>query len=111
MASIVRSVVDIAEHAGIERAALLPRLGLKPTDFDDPDGLLPLEAYILAWEFIAERPEQAELGLQLGKLSSPKFLGALGYAITHAPDGLTAIRMFHRFRSLVSNTLAPGIDI
>jgi len=111
MAAVVHSVVDAAEHAGIERAALLARLGLKATDFDDPDGLLPLEAYVAAWEFIAGRPDQAELGLQLGRLSSPKFLGALGYAIVHAPDGLAAIRMFHRFRSLVSNTLAPEIDI
>ncbi|HWA77035.1 MAG TPA: AraC family transcriptional regulator ligand-binding domain-containing protein [Polyangiaceae bacterium] len=111
MASIVRSVVDVAEHAGIERAPLLARLGLKPSDFDDPDGLLPLEAYILAWEYIAGLPDQAELGLEVGKMSSPQFLGALGYAITHAPDGLSAIRMFHRFRSLVSNTLAPEIDI
>lgn len=111
MASVVRSVVDIAEHMGLERGAMLAQLGLAPTDFDDPDGLLPLEAYIRAWEHVAERPEHPELGLKLGQMSSPRFLGALGYAIVHAPDGLAAVRMFHRYRSLVSNTLAPEIDI
>ncbi len=111
MASVVRSVVDIAEHMGMERGAMLAHLDLTATDFDDPDGLLPLEAYIRAWEHIAGRPEHAELGLKLGEMSSPRFLGALGYAIVHAPDGLAAVRMFHRYRSLVSNTLAPEIDI
>lgn len=111
MASIVRSVVDLAEQMGLARAPLLAQLGLQAKDFDDPDGLVPLEAYVRAWELIAEQPDQAELGLRLGAMSSPRFLGALGYAIVHAPDGLEAVRMFHRFRALVSNTLAPEIDI
>lgn len=111
MASIVRSVVDVAQHMGFDRQTMLGELGMKPSDFDDPDGLVPLENYVRAWELIAERPDQAELGLKLGALSSPEFLGALGYAIVHAPDGLAAVRMFHRFRALVSNTLAPEIDI
>lgn len=111
MASIVRSVVDVAEHMGVERNSLLAELGLKSNELDDPDQLLPLEAYIRAWEFISQRPEQADLGLRLGAQSSPRFLGALGYAIVHAPDGLSAIRLFRRYRALVSNTLAPEIDI
>lgn len=111
MASIVRSVVDVAERMGIDRSTLLAELALDDSDFADPDGLVPLETYVRAWELIAERPDHAELGLKLGAMSSPEFLGALGYAIVHAPDGVAAVRMFHRFRALVSNTLAPEIDI
>jgi AraC-like DNA-binding protein len=47
----------------------------------------------------------------MGESSSPRLLGALGYAMVHAPSGLAAVRLFQRFRRLVSDTLAPEIDI
>lgn len=111
LSSIVRSVVEAAAQAGFDRKAFVARIGLHSADIEDPDGFVPFDAYLSAWEAVAETPGCEDFGLRLGALSSPRFLGALGYAMTHAPDALSAVRMFHRFRRLVSDTLAPEIEI
>lgn len=111
LAAIVGSVVEAGGLLGLERGQLLERLGLDAADFADPDALLPLESYVAAWEALAAAPGSAEIGLRLGAMSSPRLLGALGYAMVHAPDAITAILMFRRFRRLVSDTLAPEIDL
>ena len=111
LAAIVGSVIDVGAFVGLERTRFLERLGLRPEDFDDPDGLLPFESYVAAWEHVAAAPGSEDVGLRLGALSSPRLLGALGYAMVHASSGIAAIRLFERFRRLVSDTLAPEIDI
>jgi AraC-like DNA-binding protein len=111
LAAVVGPVIEAGVMMGLERAALLRKLGLTADDFADPDALLPFETFIAAWETLAEAPGSEEIGLRIGAKSSPRLLGALGYAMIHAPDALAAIRMFHRFRRLVSDTLAPEIDI
>lgn len=112
LAAVVRALVDAgALYGGIERSALLERAGLRADALDDPDGLVPFEAYVAAWETLAAAPGNADFGLRLGAMSSPQFLGALGYAMVHAPNALAAIQLFHRFRLLVSDTLAPEIEI
>lgn len=110
LGSIVRSLVDAAVHfGGLERAPLIEAIGLRAEELDDPDGLVPLAAYVAAWEALAAKPGNEEVGLKLGALSSPQYLGALGYAMVHAPSGVAAIQLFQRFRKLVSDTLAPEI--
>lgn len=111
LAAIVGSVVEAGALAGLDPAALRHELGLSPADFEDPDALLPFESYIAAWEAITRGPHGAELGLRLGAYSSPRQLGALGYAMLHAPSALAAIDLFRRYRRLVSDTLAPEIDV
>jgi hypothetical protein len=108
---IVGSVVEAGVSIGLDGSALMTRIGLRPEELKDPDALVPFEAYVSAWEAVTEAPNSAELGLRLGALSSPRLLGALGYAMIHAPNALEAVRMFRRFRRLVSDTLAPEIDI
>ncbi len=112
LGAIVRSVVDAAAaFGGLERSALLARIGLRPEELEDPDGLVAFESYVAAWEAIADAPGNEDLGLRLGAMSSPEFLGALGYAMVHAENALAAIRMFDRFSQLVSDTLAPRIEV
>jgi AraC-like DNA-binding protein len=111
LAAIVGSVIEAGALAGLDPATLRRQLGLGPADFDDPDALLPLETYIAAWEAITATQDSADLGLRLGAFSSPRLLGALGYAMVHAPSALGAVELFRRYRRLVSDTLAPEIDI
>jgi len=111
LAAIVGSVIEVGSLVGLERSVFLDRLGLRPEDFDDPDGLLPFESYVAAWELVAAVPGAEDIGLRLGRLSSPRLLGALGYAMVHAPNGIEAIRLLKRFRRLVSDSLAPEIEI
>src|SRR6187549_102981 len=111
LAAIVGSVVDAGGLVGLERSQLLERLGLQAADFADPDALLPFESYVSAWEALTAVQGSEDLGLRLGAMSSPRLLGALGYAMVHAPNALSAILLFRRFRRLVSDTLAPEIDI
>lgn len=111
LAAIVGSVIEVGAIVGLERSVFLDKLGLRPEDFDDPDGLLPFESYVAAWEHVAATPGSEDVGLRLGQRSAPSLLGALGYAMVHAASGVAAIRLFERFRRLVSDTLAPEIDI
>jgi len=111
LAAIVGSVVEAGELLGLSRSLLLEQLGLSLADFSDPDALLPLESYVAAWEALVAAPGSADIGLRLGAMSSPRLLGALGYAMVHAPDAVSAVLLFRRFRRLVSDTLAPEIDV
>lgn len=111
LAAIVGSVIEIGAFLGLDRAQFLEKLALRPEDFDDPDGLLPFESFVGAWEFVAALPGGEDAGLRLGRFSSPRLLGALGYAMVHAANGIEAIRLFERFRRLVSDSLAPEIDV
>jgi AraC-like DNA-binding protein len=111
LAAIVAAVVEAGALAGLDPSELRKRLGLAASDFEDPDALLPVEAYISAWEAITATPGSADLGLRLGAQASPRLLGALGYAMVHAPNALGAVQLFRRFRRLVSDTLAPEIDL
>jgi len=111
LAAIVSSVIELGAHVGIERSLLLEKIGLRLEDFSDPDGLLPFESYVTAWELVAATPGSVDVGLQLGRLSSPRLLGALGYAMVHAANGIEAVRLLKRFRRLVSDSIAPEIDI
>lgn len=110
LAAIVGSVIEVGALVGIQRPAFLELLGLTEQDFKEPDGLVPFECYIAAWEAVARSPGSADVGIRLGQVSNPRLLGALGYAMVHAATGVEAIRLFDRFRRLVSDTLAPEID-
>jgi AraC-like DNA-binding protein len=111
LAAIVGSVIEAGALAGLSPGALRQELGLSLSDFDDPDALLPFETYVAAWEAITRTPESADLGLRLGAHSEPRLLGALGYAMVHAASALGAIELFRRYRRLVSDTLAPEIEV
>lgn len=111
LAAIVGAVIEAGAMVGLDPPELRQRLGLAGCDFEDPDALLPLETYIAAWEALTQAKDSADLGLRLGAHSSPRLLGALGYAMVHAPSALGAVELFRRYRRLVSDTLAPEIDI
>lgn len=53
--------MDAAALAGFERSEFLGKPGLTPQDFDDPDGLVPFEAYVSAWEIAVAAYEVAFL--------------------------------------------------
>jgi AraC-like DNA-binding protein len=111
MAGIVREVVELGAGHGITREGLLAELGLRPEELADPEGLVPLEAYVRAWEVLDAIPGNEELGLRIGGAPALEQLGALGYALAHAQTALAAVRLFDRFGRLLSEALAPKIDI
>jgi AraC-like DNA-binding protein len=111
LSGIVRELVDAADGQGITRAALIAEIGLTAEELADPDGLVPFEAYIRAWEVLAAIPGNDEIGLRMGESSAVEHLGALGYAMIHAQSALAALELFRRYRRLASDTFAPAIDI
>ncbi|MFT3922185.1 MAG: AraC family transcriptional regulator ligand-binding domain-containing protein [Myxococcales bacterium] len=111
MNSIVRGLLDFAESRGVVRADFLSRIGLEPSDLEDQDGFVPLEAYARAWEFLDAQAGHEELGLALVGAASLHALGALGYAMVHAESALAALLLFRRHRRLMSDSLAPEIDV
>jgi len=111
LAGVVRQVVELGAARGLTRERLLAELGLRAEELEDPDGLVPFEAYVRAWEVIGREPGNEDVGLQLGAPHSLEALGALGYAMIHAETGVAAIELFRRHARLVSESLAPHIDL
>jgi AraC-like DNA-binding protein len=111
LAGIVREVVELGAGHGITRDALLAELALRADELEDPDALVPFEAYVRAWEILDAIPGNQELGLRLGAAPAIEQLGALGFVLLHAQTGVDAARSFRRFSRLVSESLAPQVDL
>jgi AraC-like DNA-binding protein len=66
IASLVRSIVDGAAHAGVERRALLAEVGLEGHRLD-PDDRVAYATYVALWEAITARVDDDFFGLHLAE--------------------------------------------
>lgn len=110
LASTVRVTVETAVAVGLDRAALLARMGITEADLTDPDRPVPVEAQTLAWEALAEHPSAETLGIELARRIRIEDFGVVGWVIAHAPTGRDMVACLRRYRTLFGDTYSPEID-
>ncbi len=95
----VRLVLAAAVARGVPPARLFAAAGLEPQQMLDPDGRIPAEHALRAWQAAAELSGDPGFGLSVVEHLRPDFLGSLGYAV-HASatlgDGFRRLARFFR---------------
>src|SRR5262245_54378103 len=109
LTALVAGQLEAARAFGLPADELAAQSGIRPEDLADPDGRIPIEAWISLWEAIEARPEAREFGLALGRAVKLESLGVIGYAMQHAPDVRAAFACLTRFRRLIGDVASPEI--
>jgi AraC-like DNA-binding protein len=101
MASLPRSVVDLAHAVGLDGAALAQEAGLSLSALDDPDGRVTIEGYRQLYARVAHDPRMWEgMRLVLG-LQSLTPLGVLGYVLTSSATVREAFAAYERHAAVI----------
>ncbi|MDF2697528.1 MAG: transcriptional regulator, AraC family protein [Labilithrix sp.] len=111
LATVVRGTVELAAAVGIDRAALLVRLGLTDAELADPERFLPLEAHTIAWEALAALPNVETLALDLALHIKVDLLGVVGWAFANAPTARDALGTIRRYGQLFGDPYVPEIEL
>ena len=103
--SVVRVLVNTAEHLGLRRADVLDDEMRAALEEDDPDRRLPSPWVRHLWtRLVACRPDEP-LGVRVAETTDLSSFGALGYVITHSPTVRDALRRFLRFQRIADPRL------
>lgn len=95
----IRLVIAAAVTRGVAPPMLLNEIGLSPAQLLDPDGRVPAEVALRAWQVAARACGDAAFGLATVEQLRPDLLGGMGWAI-HASATVGAglermARFFH----------------
>jgi AraC-like DNA-binding protein len=110
LAAMVAGQIEAARAYGLPADALAAQAGLTPEALADPDGRVPLDRFVALWEAIEAAPGSADFGFWLGRNTSIPSLGAVGYAMVHAPDVRAAFRCLTRFARVIGDVISPEIE-
>lgn len=103
--SLVRVLVNTAEHLGLRRADLLDTEMLAVLEEGDPDRRLPSSWLRHLWtRLVACRPDEP-LGVRVAETTDLSAFGALGYVIAHSPTVGDALHRFVRFQRIADPRL------
>lgn len=100
-AQFLRHVANCVELTGRQAAPLLDGLGLEREQLDDPDGLIPLAAFLSFFESAASLVRNPHFGLHAGRLAGSDSLGPLSFLFLSAPTLHEAFASFTRYLALM----------
>lgn len=69
-AGLAAGLIAFAVERGADRAALMARASLRPTDLEDPDGRLPFETYVSLMRAAQDLCGDPALALHFGASTS-----------------------------------------
>ncbi|ABD27036.1 transcriptional regulator, AraC family [Novosphingobium aromaticivorans DSM 12444] len=111
-APFLRHVANCVELTGRSAAPLLEELGIAQERLDDPEGLIPLAAFLAFFESAATLVRNPHFGLHAGRLAGSDSLGPLSFLFLSAPDLGAAFTSFTRYLALMQqasrNTFTIG---
>jgi AraC-like DNA-binding protein len=110
LAAMVAGQLEAARALGLPADALAAGSGIDVDELRDPDGRVPIEAFVALWEAIDALPRARELGVALGRAVTVQTLGVVGYAMQHASDVRAAFACLGRFRALIGDVASPDIE-
>lgn len=100
-AQFLRHVANCVELTGRNAAPLLEGLGIERTQLEDPEGLIPLAAFLSFFENAASLVRNPHFGLHAGRLAGSDSLGPLSFLFLSAPTLGTAFTSFTRYLALM----------
>src|SRR5262245_4803055 len=81
LATVVRGTLELALAAGVDRDALLRRMGIQEQELAEPEHFLPIEAHMAAWDMLGELSNAETLGLEMGRQMRLDRLGVVGWVV------------------------------
>ncbi len=109
-AAAATGFVNALRVAGVDPTAVLDEAGIDASLLEDPFALLPLRAFVAAFELGANRSGIASFGLKLGLSFRPETLGALGYVVLHSPTVRAALSGVDRYFAVHQGGTALGLE-
>ncbi|HUA76223.1 MAG TPA: AraC family transcriptional regulator [Acetobacteraceae bacterium] len=92
----VLPLMQVVRTLGRDPAAILAEAGWSPAFLEDPDGIVPYTALGRLVAIAAARTGCEHIGLLVGQRGGAQSLGMLGFAVRHAPDVRSALRLLVR---------------
>lgn len=109
-AARAQRLLRVAEAYGLDRQALLDRVGLTEDQIQDPDARIPVEKTIRLWRLIANLVDDPDLGLEVGSTFQVREGGVVGYAMMHSESLLGALKRIVRFAKLLNQRAELSLD-
>lgn len=109
-AGLATGLITFAVQRGADRAALMARAGLRPTDLDDPDDRLPFETYISLMRAAQDLCGDPALALHFGEavdLAEMSIVGLIMNASATMGDAFAQMQRFGRL-TLETEGLSDG---
>ncbi len=109
-AGLASGLITFAVQRGADRAALMARAGLRPTDLDDPDDRLPFETYISLMRAAQDLCADPALALHFGEavdLAEMSIVGLIMNASATMGDAFAQMQRFGRL-TLETEGLSDG---
>lgn len=100
-AQFLRHVANCVELTGRDTGPLLDALNIDRTRIEDPDGLIPLEAFLSFFERAAELVRNPHFGLHAARLAGSDSIGPLSFLFLSAPTLGVAFTSFTRYLALM----------
>jgi AraC-like DNA-binding protein len=115
MADIIRAgslwgFSQLTRSLGHDPRPLLAEAGLCEGDLDDPDRFIPRAAVANLLEVSATRLECSDFGLRLAGQQDINVLGALAFAVRHAPDFHSALKVGVRHLQYHSSQMTMALE-
>ncbi len=107
--SLVRTLVDAVERAGVPPERFLAAAGLEPAALADADGRVERARYDRLGELALDMTGRPGLGLAMGENAPLAAFHVLGPLVVHAPTLRAALADVTRYYRLVSGSRAPRL--
>jgi AraC-like DNA-binding protein len=109
-AAALTNYAEVARFVGLDPDKMLRRAGISPESFADPEALIPGPPVGLLFEESARESGCLSFGLLLAECRTLPSLGPLSLLIRHQATAREVIAAFIHYQSLLSETLALGIE-
>ncbi len=96
-AGAATGLLEAVTAGGGRAERVLAAAGLRRADFVDPDRMIPSERLLVLFDAAAVELADDAFGLHLGETYDFNAIGALSYAVLHAPSVGTALANFERY--------------
>lgn len=110
-AQFLRHVANCVELTGRDPAPLLAELGIAKAHLDDPEGLIPLAAFLSFFESAALLVRNPHFGLHAGRIAGSDSLGPLSFLFLSAPTLGEAFASFARYLTLMQQASRPAFSV
>ncbi|MEM6991563.1 MAG: AraC family transcriptional regulator, partial [Myxococcota bacterium] len=99
----LKSVLRIADGAGVRPAAILARVGLTEADLADDERLLGQDKWRDVWHVAVELLDNEAIGLQAGQRVDRGYFGVIDYLVRSSPSVGEALDVAVRFFRLANS--------
>lgn len=101
--SLIKTILDVAEEKGANRAELLQFISLEEETLADALSRVSVERVIELFQTIIERTGDHAIGLHVGESVKPGSFNALGYALMSSQNVLEAYKLQKSFGGVIAD--------